>query len=142
MRLDRSQLVLAAALGFAVLAGVEASRRGAGVAVPGEEAGQAVAPVAAAPPISAVPPEPLARALPALLVEGRITNPHGGPVPGARVSRVGGRGSDGTSDASGSYALRVEWREGDAPALRFSASGYEEAVVALEATESDERLWL
>jgi hypothetical protein len=142
MMLDRSYLVLAAAVGFAVLAGVEARRGGERAAAPVAEAPQPAPPVAAPPPLPVTPPEPLAQEIPGLQVEGRITDPRGGPIPGASVSVADGRGSGGTSDASGSYALRVELREGEAPSLRFSATGYQDVEVALEATASDERLSL
>jgi hypothetical protein len=142
MKLDRSHVVLAAAVGFAVLAGIEARHAGERGTVPVAEARPAITPIAPLPPVAAAPPEPLARELPGLVIEGRITNPGGGPIPGARVSVPGDRGPAGTSDATGSYSIRVETGEGDAPALRFSAAGYQDEVVALQITEDDDRLWL
>jgi hypothetical protein len=142
MKLDRSHLFLVAALGFAALAVVEARRGDESARAPVAEAPRDSAPVSAAAPISAAPSGPPADELPGLQVEGRITNPQGGPVPGARVSAADARGSEVTSDATGGYSIRVEPRKGDVLGLRFSAAGYQDAELALEAGEGDERLWL
>lgn len=93
-------------------------------------AGPAVslAPVSAAPAARSETPPRTVR------VVGSVREESGDPLAGARVEARSALAS-GVSDASGAYEIVVALREGQAPLLRFSATGYENEKVPLRPRE-------
>jgi hypothetical protein len=127
--LNRSHLILAAALLFAALAVVQLLRSDEPSAA-GESASELVQ-APPPPPVSAAPAERGDR-IPAagrLRVEGAVTSTRGPRLAGVRVAIRGGN-TQSVSDPTGAYLLEFE-PGGSELALRFSADGYREREVAL-----------
>jgi hypothetical protein len=131
---DRSHFILAAAVLLAGLAIVQVLRddEPAPLAAPAPTEASEVA--AAPPPVESAgsPGERVAPAPRSLLVHGEVTSSRGDRVPGARIAVRGGRADEGVTNASGAYELRLERSGSEAPVLRFSAAGYQDAIVELE----------
>jgi hypothetical protein len=130
---DRSHLLLAAAVLLAALAVVQALREGEPTTSPApvvserSEVGAAgTGSVSAPAPAGA----PLARSL---LVEGRVTGTRGERIAGVRIAVRGARAGETVTDPNGTYALRLEPEGSGAPSLRFAADGYGDEIVELDA---------
>lgn len=134
--MDRTYLVLAAAVLFASLAAVQLFRSDEPASdlapTPSEREKADAAPPA---PVSAAPRGPAESGAPlaqGIRVQGRVTNSRGELVPGLRIAVRGGRAEESVTDQAGAYELHIEPSWSEAPVLRFSASGYQDELVELE----------
>jgi hypothetical protein len=125
---DRSHLVLAAAVLFAVLAVGQAFRDNE----PASVASKRTEGDAPPPAVSTAPPASEAAHPRSLHVQGHVTNARGDRLPGVHVAVRGSRGEESVTDSTGAYELRLEGNDHEVPELRFTADGYVDGVVELE----------
>lgn len=119
-------LLLAALAAFALLRGEEPARAPAVAERPAPEPSRASAPE---PRVEAPAPAPQSSGI---RVAGTVTNPRGDGLPGVAIAVRGARADASVTDAAGGYTLGLDPRPGEVPTLRFSAAGYQDALVEMD----------